>query len=265
MAKAPKIHKIETFSDALKIVERFQDKTDIAWYRGCGNSAYSLKPTLYRHPKAHTAEELHGLENRLTSVFIQRSPPFVPQLFLDEWDRMFFMQHYGIPTRLLDWTENPFIAMYFALTTCARDSNNAAANNVAIWMLNPPIWNQGALEDISFKGGVLDKDQGQVKSYSPLSELEQRKDMPIMIYGTHNSPRIVAQRGMFALFGKSFDPMETLYQKPTIKAGCLEKIEVDKKHVDSIGQSLFRKGILDSTVYPDLTGLSMELRRTFGF
>jgi hypothetical protein len=263
--KSCKIHKLDSFSKVLKTIETFQEKNETAWYRGCGRASYQLKPTLYRHPSKTNANELHDLEKRIASVFTQRSPPFVPQSFVNEWDRMFFMQHYGIPTRLLDWTESPFVAMYFALTTCQRDANNIVSDDVALWMLDPSSWNQGALSDITFLGGVLDQDQGQVKSYSPSMDLDQRKEMPIMIYGTHNSPRIVAQRGMFALFGKSLEPMETLYQQQSMKSGCLEKIEIPRQCVDSIAHSLFRKGISDSTVYPDLSGLSMELRRTFGF
>lgn len=87
-----------------------------------------------------------------------------------------------------------------------------------------------------------------------------------MIYGTHNSPRIVAQRGMFALFGKSTQPMERQFNSiVAFDAGVLEKVTIPKDHIDSVSNSLFRKGISDSTVYPDLTGLSLELRRSFGF
>ena len=265
MPKACKVHRLDTFSKILKAIETFQDANGAAWYRGCGQAGYKLLPSLYRHPKHKEPDELHRLEKNLASVFTQRSPPFVTQSFTNEWDQMFFMQHYGIPTRLLDWTESPFVALYFALTTCPRNEKNEASNDAAVWMLNPETWNEGALKDISYNGGVLDQNQGQVKSYSPEADLDQRKEMPIMIYGTHNSPRIVAQRGMFGLFGKSISPMEQLYGNRDLKAGCLQKIEIPKSAIDTVASSLFRKGISDSTVYPDLTGLSMELRRKFGF
>ena len=41
------------------------------------------------------------------------------------------MQHYGAPTRLLDWTESPLLALYFAL------KQNYGYYDAAIWMLNP--------------------------------------------------------------------------------------------------------------------------------
>ena len=66
---------------------------------------------------------------------------------------MFFMQHYGVPTRLLDWTENPFVAIYFALVSM-EDIKNVDA---AIWMCDPVAWNRAALEHISFNGAVLDQ------------------------------------------------------------------------------------------------------------
>lgn len=117
-------------------------------------------------------------------------------------NKCFFMQHYGIPTRLLDWTESPFIALYFALSSCERTAQGKPKSDAAFWMLDPAAWNKGALQDISYDGGILNPNREQVKSYSPKVDLAERKNLPVMIYGTHNSPRIVAQRGMFALFGK---------------------------------------------------------------
>lgn len=250
----------------MQIIEDYQDAHDASWYRGCGRDFFPLSPSLYRHPTKKSPEDLHKLENELAVVFAQRSPPFVTQVFVNEWDRLFFMQHYGIPTRLLDWTESPFVALYFALTATERNKSGKPVGDCTVWMLDPAKWNAGALSDISFPGGVLDANQGQVKAYSPDVDLAERKSMPIMVYGSHNSPRIVAQRGMFALFGKAVQPMEKQYNDgKSFEPGILEKVVIPKDHIDAIAKSLFRKGISDSTIYPDLTGLSLELRRYFEF
>ena len=132
-------------------------------------------------------------------------------------------------------------------------------------MLDPVAWNRGALSDISYTQGILDPNREQVKSYSPEADLDERKNLPVTIYGTHNSPRIVAQRGMFALFGKSVDPMEKSFAENAFADGALVKVIIDKSKRDKIAHSLFRKGVSDSTIYPDLHGLSLELRRSFGF
>ncbi len=249
----------------MAIVETFQNSHETTWYRGVGSTLHSLTPSIFRHPKEKKIESIHEIENRLAAVFEQRSPPFVNQDFKNVWEKMFFMQHYGIPTRLLDWTESPFIALYFALTACARGANGKPKDDAAFWMLDPVAWNKGALSDISFKGGVLDPNQEQVKAYGPTAGLEERKNLPVMIYGTHNSPRIVAQRGMFALFGKSVKSMEQSYVDGEFAANSLQKVVVKKEIRDLVAHSLFRKGISDSTIYPDLHGLSLELKRTFGF
>lgn len=258
-------HYPANFSDALKVVEDFQADHSTSWYRGVGNAAHSLTPSIFRHPKHRKIEEIHEIENEISSVFEQRSPPFVSQTFKNVWEQMFYMQHYGIPTRLLDWTESPFTALYFALTSGERTASGKPKSDAAIWMLDPEAWNRGALSDISYKGGILDPNREQVKAYSPKADLEERKNLPVMIYGTHNSPRIVAQRGMFSLFGKSVDPMEKSFAENEFQEGALQKMIIKKDVRDAVAESLFRKGISDSTIYPDLHGLSLELKRSFGF
>lgn len=176
---------------------------------------------------------------------------------------MFYMQHHGIPTRLLNWTESPFIALYFALSSSERDKKEKT--KAAFWMLDPEAWNRCALIDISYDGGILSSDREQVKSYIPNANLDERKNLPVMIYGTHNSSRIVAQRGTFSLFGKSLEPMEKCYENGDFEEGILEQIIIPAEHRDNLASSLFRKGVSDSTVYPDLNGLSLELKRLYGF
>ena len=259
-------HKPKNFTETMEIIENFQISHNKTWYRGSNNSAYELMPALFRHKNKKKIEESHAIELEIATTFQQRSPPFVNQPFANEWDQMFFMQHYGIPTRLLDWTASPFIALYFALTASERTTNGKPRHNACLWMLNPGAWNKGALHDISFPEKILTPKEEQVKSYSPEVELSQRKNLPIMIYGTHNSPRIVAQRGMFALFGKSMTSMESAYiSAENFPSEILHKIIIEKEHCDEIATSLFKKGISDSTIYPDLFGLALELKRDFGF
>ncbi len=255
----------KTFSELMETVEEFQESRKISWYRGVSDATHQLLPSIFRHPKTKSIEKIHEIERSLSLAFEQRSPPFVSQSFENVWQKMFFMQHYGIPTRLLDWSESPFVGLYFALANCERDKNGKPKYDAALWMLDPEAWNQGALRDISYDGGVLDPTREQLKSYSPNAELDERKNLPVMIYGTHNSPRIVAQRGMFALFGKSTYPMEKAFEENAFSDGSLRKVVISKEFRDKIASSLFRKGVSDSTIYPDLVGLSLELRRSFGF
>jgi hypothetical protein len=171
------------------------------------------------------------------------------------------MQHYGVPTRLPDWTENPFVAIYFALVS-AEELKNI---NAAIWMCDPIAWNRAALEHISFGGAVLDQSSPILRPYSPGANIKEIPTPPIMIYGSYNSPRIVAQRGGFALFGQGNKPMEEVYKAPKFPDGVLEKIEIEHDKIGDIRLSLFRKGFTESVVFPDLDGLAKEIRRIFDF
>jgi hypothetical protein len=132
-------------------------------------------------------------------------------------------------------------------------------------MCDPIAWNQAALDHISFKGGILDQSSQILHTYTPGNPVGEMPMLPIMIYGTYNSPRIVAQRGGFALFGQGTDPMEEVYTADKFPEGLLTKIEIPHGRIGEMRDSLFRKGFTESVVFPDLDGLAREMRRVFGF
>jgi hypothetical protein len=112
-------HRLQSLTDYVEIIQDLQRGINRPlWFRGITNSAHSLVPSFYRHPKIKSAPELNKLEQELLTRFRQRSIPYRTRDLSDDWEALFFMQHYGVPTRLLDWTENPLTALHFALTGC---------------------------------------------------------------------------------------------------------------------------------------------------
>lgn len=256
---------VTTLSEALKKVEKFQAAHSDVWFRGVSNDAYGLLPSIARLSGKSADQIIEQVEPGISANFAQRSPPFIDRDLTDPWRALFFMQHYGIPTRLLDWSESPFVAIYFALASIRRDAAGVPLADAAIWLCDPVAWNRTALSHISFRGGVLDESCDEIKAYSPGSKLTQIGTMPVMIYGAHNSSRIVAQRGVFALFGKNLTAMQELHIAQPFPAGTLQKLRIRAAHVDGMLASLYKSGIAESVIFPDLYGLSLEIRRKFGY
>ena len=186
----------------------------------------------------------------------------------EDLNSLFLMQHFGVPTRLLDWTENPYIALYFALTGAHYEKNESQANyttDAAIWMLDPNQWNGKALGFDPPPGVVSPPDNELLNGYLPSSSTKRRKPEPVALYGVHNSPRIVAQRGVFTLFGTNVKPMEQSYVDNDYPQDCLVKIGIDKNCIRDMLYALVKIGFTDSVVFPDLPGLSKEIKRQFGY
>ena len=89
----------------------------MTFYRGQGDTEWRLTPKLYR-------EKLFDHE----SVLIAELMRIAPESFIgmSRFDSLVKMQHYGLPTRLLDMTRNPLVALFFACADeTTRDSDGA--------------------------------------------------------------------------------------------------------------------------------------------
>jgi hypothetical protein len=91
---------------------RFDKSTTI--FRGVTNFQYKLRPKIGRVVDGHQPYELTR-EKWLYERFKQFSALHWTVRMQDPWDIVASAQHHGLPTRLLDWTFNPLVAVWFAL------------------------------------------------------------------------------------------------------------------------------------------------------
>jgi hypothetical protein len=261
---------IQTLEAYISVVEdlRVRRKGPL-WYRGCGKLAHKLKPSLYRHNGSKTIEDFIRLEKLLLEKFKQRSVPFHSRSLTDPWEWLFLMQHYGVPTRLLDWSESPLMALFFAVTSARHSLDSRGrpvfSDDACIWFLDPEQWNKHAVDLRSFTGAVLTTDDPNVHAYKPVGDITTMKSIPIALYGAHNSQRIVAQRGVFVCFGKDTRPMEVVYEQEPFHSECLIRLVIKKGRLPHMYEALRRHGLTDSVAFPDLEGLAREIKREYSF
>jgi len=261
---------IQSLEAYISLVEKLRvNRKGPLWYRGCGKLSHELQPSLYRHKNSKTIEDFMNLEKVLLARFQQRSIPFHSRSLADPWEWLFFMQHYGVPTRLLDWSESPLMALFFAVTSARHSLGSRGRpvfnNDACIWILDPEKWNKRAVDLKSFKGSVLTTDDANAGAYKPVGDISTMKQFPIAIYGAHNSQRIVAQRGVFVCFGKDTRPMEAAHEQENFPADCLMKLIVKKGRLPQLYEALSRHGLTDSVAFPDLDGLAREIKREYSF
>lgn len=264
-------HTARSFHEYVGIIEEIQSSAPgQLWFRGSGRVSAELVPSLYRKRRKVDSLNFAELEQELIARFRDRSISYRDRELGEQWDALFFMQHYGVPTRLLDWTESPFVGLYFALMSAKQrvDKNGKKrgyGRNAVVWTLDPTLWNEHALQHISYKGGALTPQHQAIKPYKSLVDASMEETPPVAMFGAHNSSRIVVQRGAFVVFGTNANPMESLHGSNDFPEGSLIKIAIPRGSIPQMRKSILSHGFSEGTLFPDLEGLSREFRRTYGF
>lgn len=237
-----------------------QPPDSILWFRGLSRGDHKLVPKIMREGK--TIDQVLDRERRLLTRFRQRSMAYWPAGHSQsDWEQLFAMQHFGMPTRLLDWSENLFVACHFALTS-AIDLNDKDPPAPVVWCVNPIAWNRAmpVLTEYGDSIQVLTTSDEETESYRPVTT-KRRNKSPVAIFGSHNSGRIVAQRGTFMVWGSDTRPLEDFANETS---AVLWKLVVDGDRA-SLARDLGALGFGETMVFPELTSLASELSRTEGW
>lgn len=241
------------------------------WFRGESRSTYELLPSLLRPTRKQNLASKKGaitkrqrkqiweMESDLFWEFAARARELFG-VIENDWDILFAMQHYGTPTRLLDWTEVLGVALYFAIGGAAR----AKDATPCIWVLNPYELNRQSAwkcSDLLAPDNLgWDEGEGEMYSYSELL-LESGIDWddPVAIYPRQRNARIHAQRGWFTIHGDRFEALDARKSSKRY----LRKVSISPGAVDYGLQFLEDAGFDHYALFPDLASLSQHLKQKY--
>ncbi len=230
------------------------------WFRGHEQADWKLIPKLYR-PEYRGASEAE-----IRQEFQIRAQQLLQggRLPTDKWEWYFLMQHYGVPTRLLDWTDNPLVALYFALHSPVNDDREPDTN-AAVWMLNSWWLNRRSLRSID---GPMLFDWHEAQQYLPdLEEAFAGRDKVRVrrlaaIDPPHVDRRLAAQGSHFVIFGANHDLMRmkaTRSKRDRVRQ--IAKIVVSRRATSDLRADLDLCGITRPLLFPDLQALCDDISR----
>lgn len=217
------------------------------WWRGHGQNSWPLVASVHRITDRGTAYEA-----AIALRFQQRAPsrrlncPGAD----DEAAWLFLMQHHRLPTRLLDWTESPLVALYFAVTEEAHDDTPGA-----LWALDPFALNGRTMEDPVVVRSVHSRARPLILEAFNI-DAPKNDDTVIALVTDEIDLRMLMQSSAMTIHG-SGTPLETYEGSETF----LTKFEVSAKAKSLIRKQLDYLGIRISSLFPDLDHLAVELRQ----
>ena len=231
------------------------------WWRGQAESTWHLWPRLYWD--SFTASERDMTRRFIRGAAVRHGK--VPENDdIGSW--LFLMQHYRLPTRLLDWTESPLVAAYFAVS----DTNHINKDGV-IWGLAPHELNREGGDE---EGKILNSPSirrpaswhGMSGATSPVwpvfnsafsGETSEKYEKIFAVMSNHFDVRQMVQQSTFTVHG-----LDERMDESANNDKYLVKLTIPADAKKNFRISLEHFGITRSHIFPDLENLAIDIEKS---
>ena len=227
-----------SISELLELAKSAESQfKELPWFRGHADSRWQLVPSAHRrHP---ILESQFAQQFRLRAPSVAKCPDHGDYV---SW--LPLMRHYGLPTRLLDWTESLLVATYFATALPDQDG--------VVWILSP-----GSLNRLTIGGFIPFMHDSRVKPL--IAEAFGAKaggefSPYLAVFAPRTDPRMAAQLGNYTIH-RARAPLNEQQEV----AHALTRISIPGTAKLRLRNELGLLGIRASSLFPDLATLATEI------
>ena len=221
-----------------KLMKDLIDIKGPVWFRGQAVNSWKLQSNFLR--LKNPPSEMNFIKKFKQSATLLLDPK--PNSLLD-W--LLIMQHHGMPTRLLDWTESPLVAAYFCV-------NQHIKKDAALWMLRPVELNKISGVQPEYEYDIPSIEDSVLQTYTPESLASERisKLLPIAAIFPRNNERMQAQQGVFTISHRNDQVIEEIGNKKHIW-----KYVIPAKYKKKIQKELKILGFGKFQLFPELSSI----------
>lgn len=218
---------------------------ELFWWRGQSDSTWTLQPALFHKGFNLNESSMHVRFANYAKVRYKDAPPIIDY---PSW--LFLMQHYGLPTRLLDWTQSPLVALHFAVKNLIRHNVDGV-----IWGISPTRLNNNTVSIPAILNPSHKLVNPVIHAAWKVEKPQESKIDAIAISAQHIDVRQMIQSSEFTIHGKNTD-----LQNLASASEFLVKIIIPSSYKLGFKELLNAFHINDSYLFPDLEHLSKQLR-----
>jgi len=261
-----KERKISDFHTIWELVseQKYNDKLDrhrsSYLYRGMPDVAFHLKTSLSRNCK----DVAFNIEKSILRNFTKYASIEDPGLTSSVWRQLIIGQHHGLPTRLLDWTYSPLIALHFA--TSGESLSQMEENDCVVWAIDieeinsllPREYGKKLQEESSylFTVEMLDKLVQCLEQY----DTDMKDRSMVLIEPPSIDQRIINQYSYFSIVPRDVESIETFL---SLNTNNTIKYVIDKSLKWRIRDMLDQLNVNERIVFPGLDGLTAWIKRHY--